>query len=379
MVAWDIIPHRNGRNLFQILLLLKKTNMDSGRISLEGIIHLVEDSYLPNSHGLGSFEDMNVFYDDVNSSIVPSESPSNYEETRSKSFKGISSDTQFEDAIINKGVTYDVSHTRIPRDDDDDDDDDRDDDDDDDDDDGDDDCDDDGDDDDNQSTGVARRRRAPAKVTVPDKVEVKVCDLVVQRAARDNDNGEDDEVFVPESSKMFGTPIVYSYQEFGTTKTVGNVVYALWQQYDNDTRGNIGQKSPLYLKTNRQGKGKMTKIVTTLQLYEETEILLKRARKQLVIERDGDDVFCIELPLGLRGATSAVMEQGFISDPKQQENLTQTSFELPAKEGDRGGGSRRDRRGASRSLNASALSMFKKYYLDNTTDNPYYHALCHEH
>ena len=354
-------------------IVIKKTNMDSGRISLEGIIHLVEDSYLPNSHGLGSFEDMNVFYDDVNSSIVPSESPSNYEETRSKSFKGISSDTQFEDAIINKGVTYDVSHTRIPHDDDDDDD--RDDDDDD----GDDDCDDDGDDDDNQSTGVARRRRAPAKVTVPDKVEVKVCDLVVQRAARDNDNGEDDEVFVPESSKMFGTPIVYSYQEFGTTKTVENVVYALWQQYDNDTRGNIGQRSPLYLKTNRQGKGKMTKIVTTLQLYEETEILLKRARKQLVIERDGDDVFCIELPLGLRGATSAVMEQGFISDPKQQENLTQTSFELPAKEEDRGGGSRRDRRGASRSLNASALSMFKKYYLDNTTDNPYYHALCHEH
>ena len=189
-------------------------------------------------------------------------------------------------------------------------------------------------------------------------------------------HGQGDEVFVPESSKTFGT-VMYSYQEFGTTKSVGNVVYALWQVYATDTRGNIGQRSPLYLKTNRQGRGKMTRIKTSIQLSEELEALLK-ARKQLVIERDGDDVFCIELSLGLRGATSLVMEQSVISDQLQQATFTQESFELPAREEDRGSGTRRGRRGSSRSLNASALSMFKKYYLDDTTDNPYFHALCYE-
>ena len=29
-------------------------------------------------------------------------------------------------------------------------------------------------------------------------------------------------------------------------------------------------------------------------------------------------------------------------------------------------------------MSASALSMFKKYYLDDNADNPYFHALCHE-
>ena len=194
---------------------------------------------------------MNVFYDAVNDSIVPSTSAStsNYEETRSKSLKGISSDPQFKDAIINKGVTYDV-----PRDnsnivggggggsdnDDDDDDDDE------------------GDETyyhidllirlkrdgvTNQSTGVARRGRAPATVKIPDKVEITVCDLVVQRALRDSDD-EDDGIFIPESSKTFGT-VMFSCQELGTTQTVGNVVYALYTQYDIRTHEEILVKDRL--------------------------------------------------------------------------------------------------------------------------------------
>ena len=63
----------------------------------------------------------------------------------------------------------------------------------------------------------------------------------------------------------------------------------------------------------------------------------------------------------------------------QQATFTQESYDPPANKEDQGGGTRCGRRGASRSLNASALSMFKTYYLNDTSDNPYFHALCHEH
>ena len=124
----------------------------------------------------------------------------------------------------------------------------------------------------------------------------------------------------------------------------------------------------------------MTQIKTSVQLSEALDILLKKTYKQYVTtDQDGDAVFRVELSLGLRGAASTVMEQSVISNRLQQETFTQESFEPPAREEDRGGGTRRGRRGASRSLNASALSMFKTYYLNDTSDNPYYHALCHEH
>lgn len=377
MVAWDKPKRSNSPpqwpKAVSNYVVIRKTNMTTASVSLSGIINLVQD-YLPSNYEFGSIEDMTVYYDDVNDSIVPSSATtSSYDQTRSDSTSGVSSDGQFVDAIINKGVTYDVANTRIPCDDDDDDDDDE------------------GDvtyrhidllirlkpDGVTTTSTAPRRARAPATVTIPDKIEVTVCDLVVQRAARDNGDGEGVEVFVPESSKTFGT-VVYSYQEFGTTKSVGNVVYALWQVYDTDTRGNIGQRSPLYLKTNRQGRGKMTRITTSIQLSEELEALLK-ARKQLVIERDGDDVFCIELSLGLRGATAVAMQQSVIADQLQQATFTQESYDPPANEEDRRGGTRRGRRCASRSLGASALSMFKKYYLDDNNDNPYHHSLSHEH
>ena len=74
------------------------------------------------------------------------------------------------------------------------------------------------------------------------------------------------------------------------------------------------------------------------------------------------------------------MQENYIASCTQQESLTQDSFESPAREEDRTvGTTRREKRGATRSLNASALSMFKRYYLDDKPDNRYYHALCHEH
>ena len=156
---------------------------------------------------------MTLFYDAVNDSIVPlsSASASNYKETRSKSLKGISSDPQFEDAIINKGVMYAVpcDNSNIvggggSNNDDDHDDDDE------------------GDEtyyhidllirlkrDGVTNTNTAPRQgRARATVKIPDKVEITVCDLVA---------------------------VMVSCQELGTTQTVGNVVYALWTQYDTDT------------------------------------------------------------------------------------------------------------------------------------------------
>ena len=260
--------------------------MTTDTISLEGVSELVQ-GHLPNNFEFGTYDYMTLFYDAVNDQIVPSLSAST---------------SNYEYAFINKRVTYDV-----PRDnsnivggggsdnDEEDEDDDE--------------------DDEtyhhidllirlksdgvtNQSTGVARRPgRARATVTIPDKIKATVCDLVVQRAPRDGDD-EDDEICIPESSKMFGT-VMFSYQELGTTKTVGNVVYALWTQYDTVTRENIGQRLPLYLKTNRQGGGKMTQIKTSVQLSEALDILLKKTHTQYV--------FLVEFMLGLRGASSTVM------------------------------------------------------------------------
>ena len=124
----------------------------------------------------------------------------------------------------------------------------------------------------------------------------------------------------------------------------------------------------------------MTKIDTTLQLHEELEQLLKKSNKQLVIEQNGDNIFCVEFLLGLRGRTCLVMQENYIASRTQQASLTQDSFESPAREEDCiVGTTHREKRGATRSLNASTLRKFKKYYLDDKPDNRYYHALCHEH
>ena len=113
----------------------------------------------------------------------------------------------------------------------------------------------------------------------------------------------------------------------------------------------------------------MTLIKTSLHLSDKLDILLKKTHKQYVKETtDGDVVFRVEFALGLRGGTANVMQESVIADRKHQENFTQESYDLPANEEDRGGGTRRGKRGASRSLGASALSMFKKYYLDDNTD-----------
>ena len=130
MVAWDKPKRSNSPpqwpKAVSNYVVIRKTNMTTGAVSLSGIIiiNLIQD-YLPSRYEFGSIQDMTVYYDDVNDSIVPSSasaSSSNYDETRSDSTRGVSSDGQFVDAIINKGVTYDVANTRIPCDDDDDDD-----------------------------------------------------------------------------------------------------------------------------------------------------------------------------------------------------------------------------------------------------------------
>ena len=64
MFAWDKPKKKNfppqWPKSVSNYIVIKKTNMETSRISLEGIIQLVQD-YLPNNYEFGSHDDMNVF------------------------------------------------------------------------------------------------------------------------------------------------------------------------------------------------------------------------------------------------------------------------------------------------------------------------------
>ena len=66
-------------------------------------------------------------------------------------------------------------------------------------------------------------------------------------------------VYGPKDLKTYGI-IKYNWQDLGTKKSYGNVWFDLWKKYDEEKKNDIGKKSALYIKTNRQDRGKMEKI-----------------------------------------------------------------------------------------------------------------------
>ena len=125
--------------------------------------------------------------------------------------------------------------------------------------------------------------------------------------------------------KTYGT-IEYNWQDLGTKKSYGNVWFDLWKKYDEEKKNDIGKKSALYIKTNRQGRGKMKKIQSTDEMNHVLVELLNKSSKQLVKENAGKMVFFVDFAIGIIGDDDSVMDESSIEGSEQQKMLTQDSF-----------------------------------------------------
>ena len=65
------------------------------------------DKYCPDGYEFGTYEEITIYYDRINNPLHPT-SRSDFVSSRSDSFKGISSITQFEDAFFSRGIRYDI-------------------------------------------------------------------------------------------------------------------------------------------------------------------------------------------------------------------------------------------------------------------------------
>ena len=87
--------------------------MTTSTVSLDSVIQLLEE-YCPDGYELGTYKEIIIYYNKISNSLHPT-SRSNLDSSKSDSLKGISSNAQFEDVFISKGIRYDIKHEESKR------------------------------------------------------------------------------------------------------------------------------------------------------------------------------------------------------------------------------------------------------------------------